>query len=60
MRDTPDAAAACRNVAPLARAVKKRARASADFGFCSTHDLLVSVIGTRSTTRRLTILPRTG
>jgi hypothetical protein len=41
VRDTPAAAAACRNVAPLARAVKNRARTSADFGFRPTHDLLV-------------------
>jgi hypothetical protein len=31
--DTPAAATACFNVAPLARAVKNLARTSADFGF---------------------------
>jgi hypothetical protein len=33
VRDTPAAAAACRSVAPLARAVKNVARTSAGFGF---------------------------
>jgi hypothetical protein len=37
----PAAAAASRNVAPLARAVKNRARTSADFGLRPIHDLLV-------------------
>lgn len=40
VRETPAAAAACRNVVPLARALKNRARTSADFGFRPTHDLL--------------------
>jgi hypothetical protein len=40
VRDTPAAAAACRNVAPLARAVKNLARTAAGFGFRPTPDLL--------------------
>jgi hypothetical protein len=41
VREMPAAAAASRNVAPLARAVKNRARTSADFGFRPIYDLLV-------------------
>jgi hypothetical protein len=37
--DTPAAATACFNVAPLARAVKNLARTSADFGFLPTAHL---------------------